>query len=225
MPISVAARAVSLQIFMPVMVLAPFNSSAAAFVFTSRTGVSKSMDGWGAICASINLRICASEPSPRCAAHSDGRGACAGDDGRGGRNGRLCAASSHGGGRVGGICAHSQTFTYIHTHSQTFKGGPEVHSGCAHGEAGDPAPSTSTIFQPRPTAQVLPCIDDTKFHDADLLAAPIVASRRRSWALRLALRRRTLDAAGDAACESRPMRAPSETPPAHKNGNWSNESL
>ena len=43
--------------------------------------------------------------------------------------------------------------------------------------------------------------------------------------MRPALRRRSADAAADAACESRPVRAPGEMHGAHKNGNWSTESL
>ena len=109
----------SSQFVMQVMVLAPFNSSAAAVVFTRRTGVSKSMDGWGAICAHMNLQICALEPSPRCVARSHGR-ACAGDDVRGGRKGGLCVACSHAGRRIGGTYAHSETFTGIHRYSHTF---------------------------------------------------------------------------------------------------------
>ena len=102
-------------------------------------------------------------------------------------------------------------------------------AGSAHGEAGDPAPWTSTAFPPGPAVQVFACIEDAEFHDADLLAAPIMASKRRgkrrSQAVRPTLRRRAPNAAGDAACESRPVRAPSEMPATHKNGNWSNKSL
>ena len=55
MAVLVAARAMSLQFLMPVMVPVPFNSSATTFVFMRRTGVSKSMDGWGAVCAPMNM--------------------------------------------------------------------------------------------------------------------------------------------------------------------------
>ena len=40
-----------------------------------------------------------------------------------------------------------------------------------HGEAGDPAPSALTTFQPGPAVQVFSCIDNAEFQDADLLAA------------------------------------------------------
>ena len=158
-----------------------------------------------------------------CVARSYGCRACAGDDGWSGR--RLCATCTHGGGRIGGICAHSQTFIDIHKHS----GGAEVHAGCADGEAGNPAPSTSIVFPPGPVAQVLAYIGNAKSHDADLLAAPAAASKRRgrchSRAVRPELQHCAPNAGGDAACESRPVRAPSETLAAHKNGNWSDESL
>ena len=43
--------------------------------------------------------------------------------------------------------------------------------------------------------------------------------------MRHALRQHPGDAAGDAACESRPVRTPGEVRGGHKNGNWSTESL
>ena len=99
----------------------------------------------------------------------------------------------------------------------------------AHGKASDLATSAPIDFQPGDAAPGFPCIDDADFQDADLLAALASASRWRgrhhSQAVRPALRRHAADAARDAACESRLVRAPSEMRAAHKNGNWSNESL
>ena len=65
---------------------------------------------------------------------------------------------------------------------------------------------------------------------ATLAAVSKRRGRRRSRAVRQALRRRAPDASptwagGDGACELTHVRAPSETPAAHKNGNWSDESL
>ena len=96
-------------------------------------------------------------------------------------------------------------------------------------EAGDPAASAPNIFQARDAAPRFPCHTDADFHDADFLAAPASASRRRhrrrSRVVRPALRHRAPDAVGDAACESKTVRVATEVRAAHKNGNWSNDSL
>ena len=135
-----------------------------------------------------------------------------------------------------------------------YEGGPEVESGgagCgdgqagseAHGQAGrtdgdqagavdvdagNPAAHAAIAMLPGPSVNAAVCVD-AEFGDADLLAAPAVASRRRgrrrSCALRLGLRRRPFDAHGDATCELRPARPASATSGSHKNGNWSNDSL
>ena len=77
-------------------------------------------------------------------------------------------------------------------------------------------------------APALPCVD-TKFGDADLLAARPSASRRRgrtrSRPVRPQLRGRAPDSAADGACDSRPVRAATEMRGAQKNGNWTNDSL
>ena len=121
---------------------------------------------------------------------------------------------------------------YIHTISKRFRGGLEAPCGLAegqvgdeygrggfadgepggvHSEAGDPVVSAPIIFRPRDAAPGFPCHINTDFQDADFLAAPTSASRRRrrrrSRAVRLVLRHRAPDAAGDAACESTPVRA------------------
>ena len=113
--------------------------------------------------------------------------------------------------------------------------GADVHGQAATDEvgamdvdAGNPAAPAPTTRLRGPPVNAAVCVD-AEFGDADLLAAPTAASRRRgrrrSRALRPGLRRRPSDAHGDGACDQNPARPASATPGSHKNGNWSNDSL
>ena len=90
------------------------------------------------------------------------------------------------------------------------------------------------IYLSQRAPQAAPCIDDAEFNDVDLLATLTAFSRwrgkRRSQVVGPTLQCRIADAlsmrvGGDGACKSRPVRAPTKTPVAHKNGNWNDENL
>ena len=136
------------------------------------------MDGVQSLCAPMSLQISSSEPLPLCVARSHGCEACAKDKGQAGGAGDCALHALMG---VGGSGASALQAIFRAAALTDTKGGAEVHGGYVDRKAGDPAPTALTVFPLGGAPQVLACINDVEFNDADLLAtlAAFSFSRRR----------------------------------------------